>query len=615
MRYGLIGWPLGHSISPQLHRRLAGVEYDLRPLPEAEFERFMRERDFSAVNVTIPYKRQVLPYCAQLTPAAQCCGSVNLLIKGRDGTLTGDNTDLAGLEFLLRQNGWVLTGQTVVILGSGGTGHTAKAAAEELGAAEIATVSRTGELNYENLAKRFGKRDFYLINTTPVGMMPQSGVSPLDLRQFPRCKGVADVIYNPLRTRLCQQAAELGIPACGGLLMLAAQAAAAEYAFGTAVPGEETVLRVYRELLAERRNLVFIGMPGSGKTTIGRLAAQMLEREFIDCDEEYLLEYGITPEGELLAHGELYFREREEALLRKLSPKTGCVSPPGAGPSCGRKMWRPCGKTAGCAGCGGRWSCCPPRGGRFPPTCRGCTGSGSRCTGLRRILVWRIPACQRPRRRPRRGGWNRGKPVRRGGPQGKPSAGRLWGAAAGRPYGGGAAGPAGRNRDPAQRKDRAGCGPGFPQKFAEWGKSMKLFIINGPNLDMLGIREPRIYGKESYADLENYLRQSAKELGLEIEIFQSNHEGALIDEVHRAYFEKADGIIINAGGYTHTSVALMDALLAVSLPVIEVHLSDPSRREEFRHRSYVAMAAKGSVVGLGFTGYRRAMELLMALAE
>ena len=233
MRYGLIGWPLGHSISPQLHRRLAGVEYELRPLPEAEFEAFMAARDFAAVNVTIPYKQRVLPYCAQLTPAARRCGSVNLLIKGPDGALTGDNTDLAGLVFLLRQNGWELTGQTVVILGSGGTGHTAKAAAEELGAAEIATVSRTGELNYENLDERFGKREFHLINTTPVGMMPQSGVSPLDLRQFPRCKGVADVIYNPLRTRLCQQAAALGIPACGGLLMLAAQAAAAEYAFGT----------------------------------------------------------------------------------------------------------------------------------------------------------------------------------------------------------------------------------------------------------------------------------------------------------------------------------------------------------------------------------------------
>ena len=144
---------------------------------------------------------------------------------------------------------------------------------------------------------------------------------------------------------------------------------------------------------------------------------------------------------------------------------------------------------------------------------------------------------------------------------------------------------------------------------------MKIFVINGPNLNMLGIREKGIYGAETYEDLIKYIEASCQEYGVEAEFFQSNHEGALIDEVHRAYFEKADGIIINAGGYTHTSVALMDALLAVSLPVIEVHLSDPSRREEFRHRSYVAMAAKGSVVGLGFTGYRRAMELLMALAE
>ena len=144
MQYGLIGWPLGHSISPQLHRRLAGVNYELHPLPEEQFDRFMREKDFAAVNVTIPYKRRVLPYCAQLTPAPQRCGSVNLLVKGPDGTLTGDNTDHAGLTFLLRQNGRSLVGETVVILGSGGTGHTAKAAAEELGAAEIAVVSRTG---------------------------------------------------------------------------------------------------------------------------------------------------------------------------------------------------------------------------------------------------------------------------------------------------------------------------------------------------------------------------------------------------------------------------------------------------------------------------------------
>ena len=144
---------------------------------------------------------------------------------------------------------------------------------------------------------------------------------------------------------------------------------------------------------------------------------------------------------------------------------------------------------------------------------------------------------------------------------------------------------------------------------------MKILVINGPNMNMLGIRQPEIYGHATYEDLKCMIAGEAERLGAEVSFFQSNHEGALIDEVHRAYFEKADGIIINAGGYTHTSVALMDALLAVSLPVIEVHLSDPSRREEFRHRSYVAMAAKGSVVGLGFTGYRRAMELLMALAE
>ena len=144
---------------------------------------------------------------------------------------------------------------------------------------------------------------------------------------------------------------------------------------------------------------------------------------------------------------------------------------------------------------------------------------------------------------------------------------------------------------------------------------MKLFIINGPNLDMLGIREPRIYGKESYADLENYLRQSAKELGLEIEIFQSNHEGALIDEVHRAYFEKADGIIINAGGYTHTSVALLDALKAVAIPTVEVHISDVAAREDFRQVSYVRPACVATVAGKGFAGYLEAVDILLKGAK
>lgn len=331
MRYGLIGYPLEHSFSPLLHRRLADIDYELFPLPEEQFEAFMAARDFSAVNVTIPYKQRVLPYCDRLSPAAQRCGSVNLLKKEQDGTLSGDNTDLAGLTFLLRQNGWELTGKTVVILGSGGTGHTAKAAAAELGAAEIAVVSRGGELNYQNLSDRFGCRSFFLINATPVGMSPNCNAAPLDLREFPQCLGVADVVYNPLRTRLCQQAAALGIPACGGLLMLAAQAAAAEYAFGATVPKPETMLRVCGELRREQENLVLIGMPGSGKSTVGRRAARLMDREFIDCDERYLAEYGILPEEELLQNGEPYFRQRETALLQKLSLQTGCVIAAGGG--------------------------------------------------------------------------------------------------------------------------------------------------------------------------------------------------------------------------------------------------------------------------------------------
>ena len=203
--------------------------------------------------------------------------------------------------------------------------------AAELGAAEIAVVSRSGELNYQNLSDRFGCRSFFLINTTPVGMSPGCNATPLDLREFPQCLGVADVVYNPLRTRLCQQAAALGIPACGGLLMLAAQAAAAEYAFGAAVPKPETVLRICGELRREQENLVLIGMPGSGKTTVGQRAARLMDREFIDCDERYLAEYGILPEEELLQNGEPYFRQRETALLQKLSLQNGCVIAAGGG--------------------------------------------------------------------------------------------------------------------------------------------------------------------------------------------------------------------------------------------------------------------------------------------
>ncbi len=144
---------------------------------------------------------------------------------------------------------------------------------------------------------------------------------------------------------------------------------------------------------------------------------------------------------------------------------------------------------------------------------------------------------------------------------------------------------------------------------------MKIFVINGPNLDFLGIREPEIYGHETYAQLVEYIENAARELGVTVSVFQSNHEGALIDEIHRAYFEKADGLIVNAGGYTHTSIALMDALKAVGLPTVEVHLSDPEQREAFRHISYVAAASEARFFGQGFAGYRAALAYLVRRAE
>ena len=335
MEYGLIGAKLGHSYSKIIHEMLCGYHYDLCPLPtEEEARAFLAKRQFKAINVTIPYKRQVLPYCAQLTPAARRCGSVNLLIKGRDGTLTGDNTDLAGLEFLLRQNGWVLTGQTVVILGSGGTGHTAKAAAEELGAAEIATVSRTGELNYENLAKRFGKREFYLINTTPVGMYPNVGVSALDITSMPGLEAVIDVIYNPDKTELILRAEELGVPvAVGGLEMLVAQAVyAAEFFLDRKFEdaGAE-IARVTSELRREQLNIALIGMPSSGKSTLGRALAERLGKRFVDLDEEIVKADGRSIPDIFAAEGEAGFRKLEAAQTARFARENRQVISCGGG--------------------------------------------------------------------------------------------------------------------------------------------------------------------------------------------------------------------------------------------------------------------------------------------
>ena len=281
MEYGLLGEKLGHSFSPQIHRSLAGYDYQLFPTPPEEVELLLRRRDFRGLNVTIPYKQTVIPLCDEVEPRAAAIGAVNTIVN-QNGRLMGCNTDIDGLIYLAKRSGVDMAGKKVVILGSGGTSHTARAAAHTLGAKEIVVISRRGENNYQNLSRHADAQ--VLINTTPVGMYPNCGQAAVNLNDFPRLTGVLEVVYNPLRTALILAADERGLPCSGGLPMLVAQAwRAAELFTGTDIP-ESRVETVLGELTDAQRNVILIGMPGCGKTTVGEALARQLGKPLVDVD-------------------------------------------------------------------------------------------------------------------------------------------------------------------------------------------------------------------------------------------------------------------------------------------------------------------------------------------
>ena len=332
MEYGLIGAKLGHSHSPQIHQMLFGYDYALRELGEAELPAFLRSRDFKGLNVTIPYKRAVLPFCDALGEAARHIGSVNTLVVRPDGSLYGDNTDYDGMRYALDRGGICLEGKHILILGSGGTSRTAQVVAEDLGAARITVVSRSGAVNYENV---YDLQDAEIVlNTTPVGMFPNNGASPLDLSRFPRLTGVMDVVYNPLQTALLLQAAELGVPHVGGLPMLVAQAKRCGELFSGQQVSWERLEAVYRQIARSVMNIVLIGMPGSGKSTVGRAAAELLDRPFYDADEEIQRRAGKTIPELFAREGEDAFRELEHQVLTDLGKRGGGVIAAGGGAVC-----------------------------------------------------------------------------------------------------------------------------------------------------------------------------------------------------------------------------------------------------------------------------------------
>ena len=328
MRYGLLGRSLPHSHSPWIHRAFGNGDYGLFEIPPEELPAFMARRDFQGLNVTLPYKQAVLPYLDALSDTARHCGGVNTILRREDGTLYGDNTDAAGLEGLLDKLGISLRGQKVLILGTGGTANCARYVVSQKGGIPV-LISRRGENDYAHLQRH---RDAaLLINATPVGMMPDVELSPVDLARLPGLLGVVDVIYNPRRTRLLQQAMELGIPCIGGLRMLVWQAAASHQLFTGKELSSEIVDRVIRELNRRTLSVALIGMPGSGKTTLGGLLARDMGRPFRDTDRLMEAESGCTIPEIFARDGEAAFRQLERDMLQRETLSGGQVLAAGGG--------------------------------------------------------------------------------------------------------------------------------------------------------------------------------------------------------------------------------------------------------------------------------------------
>lgn len=329
MVYGLLGRTLRHSYSPQIHALLGDYEYRLFEVEPQDLEAFLKKREFGGINVTIPYKKDVLPYLSGISDNAKRIGAVNTIIVKEDGGLYGDNTDYDGFLCLVQKSGFQVKGKKALVLGTGGASLPISAVLSDLGAREVVFISRSGENNYQNLS-RHADADF-IVNTTPVGMYPNNLKAPLSLSEFPKLSGVLDIVYNPQKTKLILDAERLGIPAYSGLLMLVAQGKrAAELFLGHDIPDSETD-RIFKKLSTEMQNIVLVGMPGCGKTTVGKALAEQLNRPFFDADEEILKRTGKSAEAWIEACGEAVFRQKETEVLESLCKQSGTVIATGGG--------------------------------------------------------------------------------------------------------------------------------------------------------------------------------------------------------------------------------------------------------------------------------------------
>ena len=329
MNCGLLGEKLGHSYSPAIHAMLADYDYRLYEKTPAELEDFLLRGEWDGLNVTIPYKKAVIPCCTELSETAKRCGSVNTLIRLPGGGIRGENTDAYGFAYLLRSLGFDPAGKKAVIFGSGGAAATVRAVLEARGAREIVTLSRRGQDNYDHLDRHSDAQ--LVVNATPVGMFPHNGEAAASLSSFENCEAVADLIYNPARSTLLMEAEARGLPCVNGLGMLVAQAKrSCELFLGAAIPDGE-VARIEDELARGMGNIILIGMPGCGKSTIARLLAEKTGRELCESDTLIEREAGLPIPEIFRREGEEGFRSRETAALTALGKLSGKVIATGGG--------------------------------------------------------------------------------------------------------------------------------------------------------------------------------------------------------------------------------------------------------------------------------------------
>ncbi len=332
MKYGLIAEKVSHSFSAEIHKELFGYEYTLKSIAKEELDSFMRTKDFVGINVTIPYKQQVIPYLDYIHETAKEIGAVNTIVN-REGKLYGYNTDAMGMTALIKRNNIDFSDKKVLVLGGGGTSKTAYYVAKQLNCASVYRVSRKGNDNCITYEEAFNKHidAEVIINTTPVGMYPAIGVAPIDISRFKKLTAVIDAVYNPLKTKLVCDALDRGIMAVGGLYMLVAQAAFAAEEFVGQRVGTEKIEEIYNRLYLSKQNIVLIGMPGSGKTATCRHIAELSDKMFIDTDDMITKKTGLKPCQIIKSSGEPAFRKTESEVIKEIAALQGSVISTGGG--------------------------------------------------------------------------------------------------------------------------------------------------------------------------------------------------------------------------------------------------------------------------------------------